>query len=407
MDELGPQHSPGGSVTPSSLANRRGPSGVLVLLAGYAAFGMYWGVWVVIQLDFLRENHMSEGALGLLFSGLSVVSIATMTLLTPRIQQRPLAMTIAIGLITMAGGGALIAIGAGPILLAGFVVLGVGNGLIDVFSNIAAQGVEARERRPVLQWLHASYSVGGIVGAIGAGAAIEAGVSFTTVMLVEMLALVAAATWTITSPRLRRLPRPAAAQSGFSLGVLRRAPRLLLPALVIMFAFFVEGSMDVWSGTYVRKTLGSTAFVAGAAFAAFSLAIAVGRLTAGKLLFGLGYDRTILVSGAGAFVGGVIATLTSSPLVAAIGFLILGFFISAAAPAAFGLADRTDQDPASAVAGMSTVGYTGFVIGPPIMGLLAESSGLRLTMGVIAMSTLGVAACGILDRLRHGASVRT
>jgi fucose permease len=164
--------------------------------------------------------------------------------------------------------------------------------------------------------------------------------------------------------------------------------------------------MDVWSGTYVRETLDSTALVAGLAFAAFSFAIAVGRLTAGRLLFGLGYDRTIIVSGTGAFVGGAIATLTSSPLIAALGFLILGFFISAAAPAAFGLADRTREDPASAVAGMSAVGYTGFVIGPPIMGLLAESGGLRLTMGVIAMSTLGVAACGIADRLRHGSSVR-
>ena len=56
---------------------------------------------------------------------------------------------------------------------------------------------------------------------------------------------------------------------------------------------------------------------------------------------------------------------------------------------------------------MSAVGYTGFVIGPPIMGLLAEGGGLRLTMAVIAMSTLGVAACGIADRIRHGASLRT
>ncbi len=380
---------------------------MLPILAGYATFGAYWGTWAVVQLDFLRDHAMSTGTLGLLFSGLSIVSIGTMVVFAPRLQPRPLRATIALGLLAMAGGGALIGHGAGGLLLAGFVVLGVGNGLIDVFSNVAAQGIEARDRRPVLQWTHASYSVGGVVGALGAGVALEAGASFVAVITVETLALAAAALWTFTSPVIRALPRPPAAASGLSVGVLRRAPRLLLPALVIMFAFFVEGSMDVWSGTYVRETLGSTALVAGVSFAAFSFAIAVGRLSAGRLLFGLGYDRTIIVAGTGAFVGGAIATFTSSPAVAAIGFLVLGFFISAAAPAAFGLADRTDQEPASAVAGMSAVGYTGFVIGPPIMGLLAEGGGLRLTMAVIAMSTLGVAACGIADRIRHGASLRT
>jgi predicted MFS family arabinose efflux permease len=79
---------------------------------------------------------------------------------------------------------------------------------------------------------------------------------------------------------------------------------------------------------------------------------------------------------------------------------VLGFFIASAAPAAFGMVGDAEDDPALAVAAMSTVGYTGFVVGPPLMGWLAETAGLRLTMASIAVCTLGVAVTGLLDRMR-------
>jgi MFS family permease len=166
----------------------------------------------------------------------------------------------------------------------------------------------------------------------------------------------------------------------------------------------VEGSMDVWSGVFLRNTLMATALVAGIAFALFSAALAIGRLTAGRVLFGLGYHRTIIVSGIGAFAGGIVAASTDSPAVAGVAFLVLGFFIASAAPAAFGMVGDAEADPALAVAAMSTVGYTGFVVGPPIMGWLAETAGLRLTMASIALATLGVAITGLLDRMRTPAA---
>jgi MFS family permease len=203
---------------------------------------------------------------------------------------------------------------------------------------------------------------------------------------------------------VRSLAQPIETDTKVSLSVFKRSRRLILPAIVIMFAFLVEGSMDVWSGVYLRNVLETTALVAGIAFAVFSSALAVGRLTAGRLLFGLGYDRTIEASGIGAFVGGIVAAATNSPVVAGVAFLVLGFFIASAAPAAFGIVGDSDEDPALAVAAMSTVGYSGFVVGPPLMGWLADTAGLRVTMAVIALSTLGVLAGGVLDSRRHGSS---
>jgi MFS family permease len=78
--------------------------------------------------------------------------------------------------------------------------------------------------------------------------------------------------------------------------------------------------------------------------------------------------------------------------------LFLGFFIASAAPAAFGMIAGTDEDPALAVAAMTTVGYSGFVVGPPLMGLLAERAGLRATMVVLVAMSLGVVAGGVFGR---------
>lgn len=388
-------------VNPDPAGRPRIGRSVAPLLFGYWTFGQYWGVWVVVFADYLRAHHLTEGEAGLQFAALSIVSIATMTLVSPRLQSLPLSTTIPLALGSMAAGALLVAYTSGVWLITAFAALGVGNGLIDVFINVAAQGIEMRSRRPVLQVLHASYSVGGITGAIGAGIASAAGVSFRSMLAVTALLLVVVAVWNARSAQIRAQPRPARAEKKTSVSVFRRSPFLVLPALVVLFAFLVEGSMDVWSVIYLRKTLEASALAGAIAFAVFSLSMAVGRLSAGRLLFGLGYRRTIRVSGFGALCAGLAAAATSSTVVAGAAFLFLGFFIAAAAPAAFGLVGQTDEDPALAIAAMTTVGYSGFVVGPPIMGWLAQTSGLRATMVVMVLMSLGVAMGGILGKKHH------
>lgn len=372
--------------------------GIAPLFAAYFSFGLYWGVWVVVFADFLKARGMTAGEAGVQLGLLAVVSILTMTLVSPRLQRLPLATTIPLGVVVMGAGALLMAYAPDPWVPAAFVVLGVGNGLIDVFVNVAGQGVEARDRRPVLQFLHASYNVGGIAGALGAGLAHAAGVPFRPGLGAAGIVLFAAASWNAGSRWLHDQPRPQAARSNVSLSVFLRSPLLIVPAIAVLSAFLVEGSMDIWSVIYLRRTLGASAMAGAIAFAAFSLAMAVGRLTAGRGLFGLGYRTTMRVSGGGSLASGLVAALTHSTAVAAVAFLFLGFFIASAAPAAFGLIAETDEDPALAVAAMTTVGYSGFVVGPPIMGWLAEAAGLRATMVVLVLVSLGVLAGGVFGR---------
>ena len=161
--------------------------------------------------------------------------------------------------------------------------------------------------------------------------------------------------------------------------------------------------MDTWSGLYMRDELGASAGVAAMGFIAFSGAIFLGRLFAGKVLFGLGPRTTIIVAGVGSLVGGLLAIVTDDLAVVAFAYLILGFTISAAAPAGFSLTEGIDEDPTSAIAAVTTVGYTGFIWSPPLLGYVAQAIDLRAAMAVIVIATLGIIVAGLMAPRRSRA----
>ena len=372
-------------------------------MAAYWTFGQYWGVWVVVFPEYLRSNGISAGEAGWQFGMMAAVSIVVMTLLAPRLQGLPHTTTVPAALAIMGAGAFLVAYLRPEELWIAFVVLGFGNGLIDVFVNVAAQGIESGSRRPVFQWLHAAYSVGGITGALGAGVALTLGASFRTCLAATAVLLFAAAAWNLLSPALARVERLIQERPArVSLSAFARSPVLIAPAVVVLFAFLVEGSMDVWSVIYLRNTLGATVLGAAIAFAAFAAAMTFGRAFAARILFDLGPRRTILVSGVGSLLAGIGATIAGTPIVAAVAFLVLGFFIASAAPAAFGLVERSEEHPAVAIAAITTVGYSGFVVGPPILGWLAQTAGLRATIGLMVLATVGVAAAGLFTPRNAG-----
>jgi cyanate permease len=368
--------------------------GIMPLLAGYWAFGQYWGVWVILVYEVQRDNGISNAGMGARYTLLSGVAVLVMLLVAPRMQRLPLSTSVPVSLATLAIGAAAMAVLPTGGLLIGFAIVGMGNGLIDVYLNVAAQRVESESGRPVLQWLHASYALGGVTGAAVAGALSVLGADYWVAILASAVTLAGTAVWTRAT--VSRKPGAEAAETTFSISALFRSPVLWIPASIVLFAFLVEGSMDTWSGNYLRVEIGTGAGVAALVFMAFSTAVFLGRMFAGRVLFGLGRRRTVLVAGVGSAIGGLIATLTSSSLVVGLAFLLLGFTLSAAAPAAFGLVEASDEDPTNAIAAVTTVGYTGFIWSPPLLGWVADTFSLRGTMTVIVIATFGIIAAGLV-----------
>ena len=365
------------------------------LLAGYWSFGQYWGVWVILVAELNRDHDLSYGHEGLLLALLSIVAVVVMAFGAPRLARLPLGALVAGSLATLAIGSLAMALLPSSTLWIAFVVVGAGNGLIDVFLNVDAQRIEVDTGRPVLQWLHASYAAGGVTGACLGGVIVAAGIDYRVGLAIASLVLFLTAGWNgLHGSRVRGAPEEA---STFSLSAFRRHPALWVPGLVILFAFLVEGSMDTWSGLYLQDQLGATALKAAFAFAAFSASLCLGRLFAGRVLFGLGRRATIVISGLGAAAGGAVAAATDSPVVVAVAFLVMGFAISASAPAAFGLVDSAAPgDQANGVAAVTTIGYSGFVWSPPIYGWIAQVFDLRAAMVVIVTSTAGIVVAGLM-----------
>jgi hypothetical protein len=266
-------------------------------LAAYWSFGQFWGVWVILVLEFQRQHSLTDSHLGLLYSLLSVAAILTMLAGAPRLQRLSLRASVPSSLATLAIAALALAVGPRSMLVVTFVLVGIGNGLIDVYVNVAAQREEHRTRRPVLQWLHASYALGGVTGAAAAGALRTVGLDHRLGLAASGVALLATAWWNLQSAS--REPAAEGATSVLSVSALRRSPALWIPALTVLFCFLVEGSMDIWSGLYLREELGASPAAAGAAFAAFAGSLFVGRLFAAKVLFGLGPRRTIVIAGIG------------------------------------------------------------------------------------------------------------
>jgi MFS family permease len=369
------------------------------LLGGYWAFGQYWGVWVILVFEYQRDHGISASRIGVLYTGLSIVAVAVMLFVTPRMAEMRFGASVPISLATLGVAAIATALFPNPLVLVAFVLVGAGNGLIDVYVNVAAQRVEIDTRRPALQWLHASYALGGVTGAGIAGLLRTLDVDYRMGLVYAGAALLATAWWNLRQGSDHR--GAADSQMVFSVAAFRRYPALWVPAATVLFAFLVEGSMDTWSGLYLREQLGASAAVAAGAFMAFSGALFLGRLFASRILFGLGPQVTILVAGVGSAIGGGIAALTHEPAVVAVAFLLMGFTISAAAPAGFSLVGDTGVDPTAGISAVSTVGYTGFVWSPPLLGWVAESISLRAAMVVIVVATFGIMATGFFARRRE------
>jgi MFS family permease len=393
MEEVRPPAVPTGVGEDAAASRRRIPA----LLAGYWAFGQFWGVYV-IMITGLRERHgLSYSENGQLLTMLSITAVVVMAFVAPRLAPFPLRTVVPVSLVTLGLGSAALALAPGTaILVLAFAVVGAGNGLIDVFMNVDAQRVEVVTRRPVLQWLHASYAAGGVTGAAVGGIAGSVGLDFRFAFWFAAAALVVTALMNVAVGTSEASATNDSALR-FSLSAFLRHRGLWVVGLAVLFAFLVEGSMDTWSGQYMQDQLGATAGETALAFAAFSASLFLGRLFAGRVLFGLGARATILIAGVGAAVGGAIVATTDSTLVVGAAFLLMGFSIAAAAPAAFGLVERiAPADQANAIAAITTVGYSGFVWSPPIFGWLADAFSLRTAMAVIVSTTIGIIVAGLL-----------
>jgi hypothetical protein len=278
-----------------------------------------------------------------------------------------------------------------PALCIALFVFGAATGMVNVAANAVGVQVEARVGRPILSGLHAGFSLGGLAGALIGGAVSSVLGVGAHLALVAAAGLFASASVVPVLLGAGRGTTDAGTRAG---GTVRRPTAVLVVLGAIAgCTAFGEGALTDWGALLLREHLGAPSAVAAAGYAAFSVAMAGGRLAGGRLLQAMG-ERRLLVGGAVLAAAGALGAVTTSSLgVALAGFVLVGLGLANVFPLAIGRAGLLGG--ASGIALATTVGYTGLLGGPPVIGLLADSAGLPVAVGSVAVMAL-VAAVLVL-----------
>jgi MFS family permease len=265
---------------------------------------------------------------------------------------------------------------------------GAGHGGLDVAMNSQAVSVEKSYRRPIMSSFHALFSTGGLFGAAIGGAiaalGLSPGVHFTLIAL--LLAAVSASVFRDLHPATAQISIDYNDKVSLFPWPSRALITLGFVALCIMMG---EGAMGDWSAVYLRKNLGTSEGLAAAGYAAFSIAMATGRFFGDKLAARFGPVQLVRGSALFAVAGLVLLLATPWSGAALIGFACIGFGFAPIVPMVFSAAGhRAGIHPGVALASVTTLGYLGFLLGPPVIGFAAGVVGLQVALGLLLVSTL-------------------
>jgi MFS family permease len=363
----------------------------------FAALGNFWGAWAALVPDMKIQVGASDGELGiaLLFAGVGAIP---MMLVTGRIWRRA-------GWTLLPAAGLFFAVTIlGPILattplMLGMALLfaGAGSGALDVSMNAAVSDVEADSGGRLMFGAHALFSLGVLVSAVATGFAREVGAEPAHVLTVVSIITATIALGTVQSARSASrvhadAPHPEADPEGSS----RAVSAIAVLAALCAMAFLVEDAIQNWSALHLERELGAGPALGGAAPAIFATAMFIGR-SLGQRLGARFTERGLLSGGAlAAAIGTALLALAPAPAVAFFGLALAGAGISLVAPALFARAGRM-TDPAgrgAAIARVTALGYSGFVIGPGLVGVIAQLTDLRTAIASLSLLALLLAISG-------------
>jgi predicted MFS family arabinose efflux permease len=345
----------------------RGPA------AAFATVGVFWGCFAALVPVLKPQVGLSDGLFGLALLMASVGALLAMWLAP--LAERVLGMRV----LTVLTGCLAVAVLFPGHTTAGLTfalaMLGVTavSGTLDVVMNARVSALEAQVRRSLMNLNHAVFSVAYAVCAIATGLAREAGFGPATILtcaggVIALLILQVAAA-PVADPETHD-------------GDIETAPlpwTLLLPGgMIILIAFMSEQATEGWSALHLERNLGAGAAQGALGPAILGLTMAAGRL-AGQVVANRVSERLVIRwAAATAGVGAIMAAIAPSIWVAYVGFAILGLGVSVVAPMAYAWIGRMvpNRHRSHAISRISVVGYTGFFIGPPIMGFMSEWFGL-------------------------------
>ncbi|SMC35292.1 MFS transporter [Sporomusa malonica] len=350
-----------------------------------AGFGI--AAWAPLVPYAKNRLGIDEGVLGLLLLCLGAGSIITMPLAGALAARFGCRMMIWVASLLICVSLPLLAMVASvPALIITLLIFGAAIGAVDVVVNIQAVIVEKASGRAMMSGFHGLWSVGGFVGAgivsglLGAGASPLAAVFCVIVVIVGLL---------LTFGK-HLLPYGSEEKD---------APLFVLPKGIVLFigvlcfiVFLAEGSMLDWSAVFLSSQRGVDFSHAGLGYSLFSVAMTIGRLSGDRVVQAFGGKKILIFGGICAALGFTITIFIPTWIASLIGFGLVGLGASNIVPVLYSVLGRQKVMPANlAVSAVTTLGYSGILAGPALIGFIAHTTSLSFAFLCVAAMLLIVA----------------
>jgi MFS family permease len=365
--------------------------------------GMAFGTWAALIPSFQQKFRLLPAELSVVLLGLiggAMVSMPLAGKLIERWGSRRVASPAAVGFAT-----ALLLLAFAPsyaTLILAAVVFGVWKGALDVSVNSQAVTVEEAMGRPINSSFQGFWSLGSLCAASSLGLLMHRGFSPTTLIIGMVALLLVPAIWSFG----RLLPDSAWKEELAEGRTSRKSNMLWLLGGLAFLALFSEGVMFDWSAVYIRTVGGLSVALAPMGFAAFALCMAAGRFAGDRLALKAGPVNTLRISGL-FLAGGIgVAVVAHHWLAIALGFALTGFGTANIVPVIYSTTGRLEGRGTSAsIAAVATMGYFGFLSGPPLIGFIAAMAGLpvALSLVIISGSVIAIVGAVVVRRVRTAA----
>ena len=264
---------------------------------------------------------------------------------------------------------------------------GIMGNLINIAMNTQAVGVETLYGRSVMASFHGLWSLAGFTGAVIGTFFVSRGlppiIHFSVVSGLCVLLVILSYKFTLPHDIGHRQRQKA---------FVKPDKKILLLGMIAFCCLVNEGAMSDWSGVYFKNIVKAPASLITLGYVAFTSTMALGRFLGDSLVTKFGVKRMLQISGSVITTGLLLAVIFPYLATATAGFFLVGFGVSSVVPIVYGLAGKsTTMSAGAALAAVSTIGFLGFLIGPPLIGFIAQAISLRWSFTLIAILGFGTA----------------
>ena len=272
------------------------------------------------------------------------------------------------------------------------VVYGFASNAVNISVNTQAVATEKQYDKPIMASFHGLWSLAGFTGAGIGTVMIARGIDpthhFIFIMIIVFIGVIISSRYLHEDTGVVKSEQDAALSLKNRLKLI--GPLLTLGSIAFC-SMICEGAMFDWSVIYFKKVIATPIALQATGFTAFMLTMATGRFIADGFAHRFGLKRTLQVSGTLTTTGLLIAVIFPYFYTAIAGFLLVGFGVSSVVPMVYSAAGRSKtMTPGVALAAVSTIGFIGFLVGPPVIGFIAGIATLRASFVFIAFMGLSV-----------------